>query len=50
MDTKFFSEDLKVRDHSKDTDVDGRITSDCILKETVWVVVDWSHLAQNRDK
>jgi hypothetical protein len=50
MYTKFWSENLKGKDHSEDLNVDARITSEWILRETIWEVVDWFHLAQDRDQ
>jgi hypothetical protein len=48
MHKKFWSENLKGRDHSDDLGVDGRIMLECILGEVGWVVVNWIHLAQDR--
>jgi hypothetical protein len=42
----FFSEDLKVRDHLEEPDVDGTINSECFRK-TGRRGVDWIHLAQD---
>jgi hypothetical protein len=50
MHTKFWSDNLKGGDHSEDLCVDGRITFELILRETGWQVVDWTHLARDRDQ
>jgi hypothetical protein len=47
MCTKFLSENLKGREHSEDLGVDGSTILEWILG---WEVVDWMHLAQDRDK
>jgi hypothetical protein len=43
----FSLENVKVRDHSEDPDVDGKIISEWILG---WKVVDRSLQAQDRDQ
>jgi hypothetical protein len=51
--TKFWLENLKGIDHSKDLGIDGRKTLVRIdLIEIGWedVVVDWIHVAQDRDE
>jgi hypothetical protein len=46
---KFWAENLKGRNHSEDLGIDGRnIRMD--LTGTEWEVVDWIHLAQDRDQ
>jgi hypothetical protein len=50
MNTKFWSENLKGRDHSEDTGVDGRKILERILGKYGEGIVDWIHLAQDRDK
>jgi hypothetical protein len=47
--TKFWSENLKVRDHSEDIGLDGRIILEWILWKSAWEGVDWIHVAQDRD-
>jgi hypothetical protein len=44
--TQFWLENLKGRDHLEDLGVDGRM----ILKKTGCKVIDWMHLAQDRDQ
>jgi hypothetical protein len=36
------------RDHSEDRSIGGKISMD--LREIGWEVVDWMHLAQDRDQ
>jgi hypothetical protein len=50
MCTKFWLESLNERDQSEDTGLDGRINIRLCLKETGWEVVEWMHLAQDKDK
>jgi hypothetical protein len=47
MNTKFWSGNLKERDHSEDLGIDGKIILEWILGK--WTV-DWMHLAQDRDQ
>jgi hypothetical protein len=44
---KFWSKNLKGRDHSEDLGVDGRILLE-VFMEMVWEVVDWLHMTQSR--
>jgi hypothetical protein len=44
--TQHFLENLKRRDHSEDLWFDWRI----MLKEMGWEGVDWTHLAQDRNR
>jgi len=49
MHTRFWSENLKERDHSEDL---GRRWEDNVkmhLREIIWEVVDWIHLPQVRE-
>jgi hypothetical protein len=46
MRTKFWSENLKGTDHMEDLGVEERI----ILEWRLGKVVDWLHLAQDRDQ
>jgi hypothetical protein len=48
MYTKFWSENLKGRDHAEDLGVDGRINIRMDLREIGWEGVDWMHLDQDR--
>jgi len=45
MYTKFWSENLKGRDHSKGLGVDGRINTIMDLREIGWESVHWIRLA-----
>jgi hypothetical protein len=48
VDTKIFSENLKVRDHLKNLDVDGKIIIEWILQK--WQKeVEWIHLVQDKE-
>jgi hypothetical protein len=47
---KLLSENLKGRDHSEDLGVGGKILLQIVLREIRWKVVDWIHLAQDRDQ
>jgi len=47
MSTKFWSENLKRRDHSEDVGADGRIILEWILG---WEGVFWGHVAQDRNQ
>jgi len=47
MHSKFWSENLKGRDHSEDLGVDGRILLECILGKQD---VQWIHLVLDRDQ
>jgi len=49
MHTKFWSENLKERDHVDDLCVSGGDNSRMGLKEIRWEGVNWIHLAQVRD-
>jgi hypothetical protein len=44
MSRKFWSENVKGRDHSENLDVDEKIILEWILRK-LWVIVDWMHLA-----
>jgi hypothetical protein len=46
MCTKYYSENLKGRDHLREIDVDGRIISKMYRKETECDEMNWIHLAQ----
>jgi len=46
MHIKFWSEILKVRNHSEDLGIDRKTD----LREIGWEVVEWIHLAQNMDQ
>jgi hypothetical protein len=48
MHTIFWLENPKRRDHLEDLRIDGNIRID--LGKKVWEVVDWMHLAQNREQ
>ena len=49
MDTGFWWEDLRERDHLEDLDVDGRMILKCTFKK--WDGgMDWIQLAQDRDR
>jgi hypothetical protein len=48
MHTIFWLGYLKAGDQSEDLDVDGNITIN--IGEIGWEVVDWFHLAQDRDQ
>jgi len=50
INTKFWSENLKGRDHSEDLAVDGRIILECISGKQGGEGVEWIHLAQDRDR
>jgi hypothetical protein len=41
---------VKVRDHSEDLGIDGNIILELMLEKHGWEVVDWMHLAQDRDQ
>jgi hypothetical protein len=41
MHRKFWSENLKGRDHSEDLGIDGRILLEMYLRETGYDGVDW---------
>jgi len=45
MHTKFWSKNVKGKDHSEDLSVDGKIILEWILMEIGWKCVDWMHLA-----
>jgi hypothetical protein len=47
MNKIFWSDNLKERDHSEDLGINGRIILEWILRKQV---VDWIHLAQDRDQ
>jgi len=51
MHIKVLPENLKRGDHSEDLGVDAKIILQHILglREIVWEVVDWIHLAQDGD-
>jgi len=49
VDTGFWWEDLRERDHLEDLDVDGRMILKCTFKK--WDGgMDWIQLAQDRDR
>jgi hypothetical protein len=48
--TKFWSENLKGRDHSGEVDEDGKDNISMHLKEIGCGDGDWIHLAQDRDQ
>jgi hypothetical protein len=52
IDTNFYYDNLKERDHFRGLGVGGRITLKSILKKQyrVYEGVDWIHLAQDRDQ
>jgi hypothetical protein len=50
MHTKFWTKNVKGRDHAEELGVDGKTISDWILGEIGWESVDWMHLAQDRDR
>jgi hypothetical protein len=50
MHTEFWSEKLKGRDHSEDLRRRWEDNIRMDLRETVWKVADWIHLAQDRDQ
>jgi hypothetical protein len=48
MHTKFWSENVKGKDHSEDVGADRRIILKWILEKYDKEVVDWAHLAQDK--
>jgi hypothetical protein len=50
MNTKFWLENLKVRDHLEDQDVDGKIIIKMYLLELGWECFDWIHLVSETDQ
>jgi len=48
MHTKFWSKNLKGRDHSEDTDVDWNNIK-MVIRDIRWEGVNRMHLAQDRD-
>jgi hypothetical protein len=50
MHTKFWSENLKGRDHSEDKGVDWEDNIRMNLKKIWWEGVYWIHLARDRDR
>jgi hypothetical protein len=50
MHTVFLLEDLKVRDLSEDLDVYGKIIIKWISGKQGGEIVDWIHLAQDKDQ
>jgi hypothetical protein len=49
MHGKFWSEDLKGRDHWEDLGVNGKNIR-MVHRERGWEGVDWMHVAQDRDQ
>jgi hypothetical protein len=49
MQTKFWFENLKGRDHLEDLSIDGKLILEWILGKQ-WEGVDWMHLVQDRDQ
>jgi hypothetical protein len=49
MNKSSWSENVKVRDHSKDISIDGKVILEWILG-TGWESVKWVHLTQNKDQ
>jgi uncharacterized protein YjcR len=47
---KFFVQSLNGGEHSEDLGVDVKIILKWILRELGWKVVNWIHLAQDRDQ
>jgi hypothetical protein len=50
MDTLFWSENLKRRDHSEDLGIDGKINIRMNLTDIGWKCVDWMHMAWDREQ
>jgi hypothetical protein len=51
MHTIFWLENLEGREHLEDPGVDGNLAKiRMYLRETEWEVVNWIHLAQDRDQ
>jgi len=50
MRTKFWWESLKRRDHCEVLNVNGSMILDWIFKEVRWELMDWIHLAWNRNQ
>jgi hypothetical protein len=48
MHTKYLSENLNGRDHSKDLNVDHKSNMRMDLRGIGWEGVDWTHLAQDK--
>jgi len=47
---KFWSENLKGRDHAEDVGVDGEDDIRMDFREIGWEGVNWMHLAQDRNQ
>jgi hypothetical protein len=46
---KFWSENLKGKDHSEELGIAGKI-GERIFRETGWEGMDWIHIAHDRDQ
>jgi hypothetical protein len=47
MHTIFWLENINGRDHAEDIGIDGKIMG---LREIEWEVLDWVHMAEDRDQ